>query len=90
MMNLSVGMCHAACDADAPGKRSRYLIAELHKPARGTAGSGHSASVCCQVHSREQHLNIMGLIHSRRSPLGSRMPKVRVYPASTGSPNLLP
>ena len=24
------------------------------------------------------HLNMMGLIHSQRSPLGSRMPKVRM------------
>jgi len=36
------------------------------------------------------HLNMMGLIHSQRSPLGRRMPNVRVYPAISGSPNLLP
>jgi hypothetical protein len=34
--------------------------------------------------------NMIGLSHSRRSPLGSRIPNERVYPTITGSPNLLP
>ena len=34
--------------------------------------------------------NMIGLIHSRRSPSGRRSPRARVYPRITGSPNLLP
>lgn len=44
----------------------------------------------CQEACQVADLNMMGLIHSLLEPSGMRMPKVRVYPATKGSPNLLP
>eukprot|EP00962_Isochrysis_galbana_P051945 scaffold23365_cov115-Isochrysis_galbana.AAC.3 len=56
-----------------------------HMPASGLPLSACTAGICPSPAE-----NIIGLSHSRRSPLGSSSPKVRAKPATTGSPNLLP
>lgn len=61
-------------------RRKQAGTAAVRSFARAPAP--HQPSAAC--------LNMMGLIHSRRSPPGRRCPKVRVYPATSGSPNLLP
>jgi len=49
-------------------------------PKRQCVACSSSAMVkaCRRQDHPGRHLNMMGLIHSRRSPLGSRRPKVRV------------
>ena len=53
--------------------------------------SGRSFSVILESIKPNPQLNIIGLIHSRRSLVtGSTSPKVLANPANTGSPNLFP